>query len=408
MKKCFSFLFFASLLFGFPLLLACGQEKKDFKSVAETEDTLKEHELLLGNRQFDQYLHLLEGKKIAFVGNHTSVIRGVHLVDSLLNLGFELVKVFSPEHGFRGLADAGEKVKDGIDFKTNLPVFSLYGKNKKPTHEQLKNVDILLFDLQDVGARFYTYISTLHYVMEAAAEHDIPLVVLDRPNPNGHYVDGPILEKKYQSFVGMHPVPIVHGMSICEYARMINGEGWLEKGIRCDLEVVKCLNYQRENPYQIEIPPSPNLPNSAAVFLYPSLCLFEGTAISVGRGTKKPFQQVGAPNLKGFEHTFTPQAMFGAKSPKYKGKICYGLLFSAEDAEEIRKNGQLKLSVLLKLYAAYPEKEQFFTSFFKLLAGTESLQNEIVAGKTESEIRSGWEKGIADFKAMRKKYLLYP
>jgi uncharacterized protein YbbC (DUF1343 family) len=265
--------------------------------------------LKIGVEQTEEYLPLLKNKKVAVVGNHSSMLEDKHLVDFLIEKNVEVIKVFSPEHGFRGKADAGEKVTDAIDQKTGLPIVSLYGDNKKPTKAQLQAVDFILFDIQDVGVRFYTYISTLHYVMEAAAESNIPLIVLDRPNPNGHYVDGPILEKAYRSFVGMHPVPIVHGMTVGEYAQMINGEAWLSKGIQCDLTVVSCLEYKKSDVYALPIPPSPNLPNMRSIYLYPSLCLFEGTVVSVGRGTHKPFQQVGHPAFTSFAYTFMPESM---------------------------------------------------------------------------------------------------
>lgn len=394
------------LLIAFQSIGACQQIEKN-KEVSSSNTTKTPMPIVLGNEQLSAYLHLLENKKVGFVGNHTSQIGSIHLVDSLLKLGIQIKRVFSPEHGFRGVADAGEKVKSGIDARTNLPVISLYGDNKKPKVSQIQDLDILLFDIQDVGLRFYTYISTLHYVMEAAAEAGITVVVLDRPNPNGHFVDGPILEEKYKSFVGLHPIPVVHGMTIGEYAKMINEEKWLNNASQCELIVVPCLNYSRDLRYDPPIPPSPNLPNARAIYLYPTLCFFEGTSISVGRGTDFPFQQIGAPKLKGFEHSFTPQASFGAKSPKYEGEKCFGINFSKTAAEEFRNQAKLDLTHLIAFYDASSKDEKFFNNFFNLLAGNASLQAAIKAGKTEEEIRASWQEGLEEFKAMQKKYLLY-
>lgn len=380
--------------------LACSQVKQERKDESK--------ELLLGLVQTEAYFPLLKGKRIGFVGNHTSILSGKHLVDSLLASNFNVLKVFSPEHGFRGEADAGEKVADGLDSQTGLPVISLYGKNRKPKAEQLEGLDVLLFDIQDVGARFYTYISTLHYVMEAAAENKIPLLLLDRPNPNGHYVDGPILEQEHQSFVGMHQVPIVHGMTIGEYAKMINKEGWLANGVKCDLQIIECQNYNRNQLYEITTPPSPNLPNTKAVLLYPSLCLFEGTPISVGRGTGAPFQQFGHPELKNFSYSFIPRPAKGAKAPKLNGQKCFGRSFEAESKAALFAADSLNLTYLIESYRAYPKKKTFFTNFFTLLVGTEQLEKQIKQGMGAREIRSTWQTGLSEFKSMRKNYLLYP
>ena len=278
--------------------------------------------LQVGAERTDKYFPLLKDKAIGVVGNQSSLIGTTHLVDSLLSAKLQVVKVFSPEHGFRGTADAGAHIENGTDEKTGLPIISFYGKNKKPSQSQLEGIEILLFDIQDVGARFYTYISTLHYVMEAAAENNIPLIVLDRPNPNGHYIDGPILDTAYRSFVGMHPIPIVHGMTIGEYAQMINGEKWLTDSVECDLTIISMLGYNKQTPYDLPVKPSPNLPNAQAVNLYPSLCLFEGTNISVGRGTDLPFQHYGAPYLES-DYSFVPESGAGAKYPKHEGERCY-------------------------------------------------------------------------------------
>ena len=360
----------------------------------------KETNIILGAEKTESYLPLIKDKKIGVISNQTSMIASAHLVDSLLSLNVEIVKVFSPEHGFRGDADAGTKVEDGIDVKTGLPIISLYGKNKKPYSKQLEGIDILLFDIQDVGARFYTYISTLHYVMEAAAENNIQVIVLDRPNPNGHYVDGSIREEKFKSFVGMHPIPIVHGMTIGEYAQMINGEHWIEK--KCDLTVIEMENYNHKMQYDLPIKPSPNLPNARAINLYPSLCLFEGTNVSVGRGTPFPFQQFGAPSLECW-YSFTPKSGAGSKSPKHENTICFGtdLRFQQDYMTKINLNW------LIHCYENSPDKEKFFNNFFDQLAGTDKLRLQITSRKTSKEIKESWQEGLEEFKKIREKYLLY-
>ena len=345
-------------------------------------------------------MHHLENKKVGVVGNQTSMIANTHLVDSLLSLGIDVVKVFSPEHGFRGKADAGAIIEDGIDSKTGIPIISLYGNNKKPTKEQLKGIDILVFDIQDVGVRFYTYISTLHYVMEAAAENNIKVIVLDRPNPNGHYVDGPILDTNFKSFVGMHPIPIVHGMTIGEYAKMINGENWITT--RCELIVIEMENYTYNTNYDLPIKPSPNLPNARAVNLYPSLCLFEGTNISIGRGTNYPFQHFGAPYLKS-NYSFMPKSGEGSKYPKHEDIVCFGTdLRFQEDYLTA-----LNLNWIIETYKQCSEKEEFFNNFFDKLAGTDKLKKQIIAGKTAKEIKASWEEGLSSFKKLRENYLIY-
>ena len=356
------------------------------------------------------YVNLLKGKNIAVVANQTSVIfkeiykkkqEARHLVDSLLTLGIEVKKVFAPEHGFRGKADAGEVVKDGFDTKTGLQIISLYGKNKKPSATQLKGIDIVVFDIQDVGARFYTYISSLHYVMEACAEAGIQVIILDRPNPNSHYIDGPVLEAKHTSFVGMHKVPVVYGMTIGEYGKMINGEKWLKNGIQCDLKVIPLKNYNHQTKYSVPIKPSPNLPNDKSINLYPSLCFFEGTNVSAGRGTEMQFQVYGSPYITKSSFTFTPQANEGSKYPKYKKQRCFG-----EDLRTAKNLNKLDLSYLLKAYQQNTSKE-FFNTFFTKLAGTERLQEQIEQGLSEKEIRKTWVQDIISFKKIRKKYLLY-
>ncbi|MBT7726855.1 MAG: DUF1343 domain-containing protein [Flavobacteriales bacterium] len=346
------------------------------------------------------YLPLLEDNKIAIVGNQTSMIKNTHLVDSLISLEVDVIKVFSPEHGFRGKADAGAKIEDGIDVKTGIPIISLYGKNKKPSSKQLENIDVLLFDIQDVGARFYTYISTLHYVMEAAGEHNIKVIILDRPNPNGHYIDGPIREDGFESFVGMHPIPIVHGMTIGEYAKMINGENWISN--KCNLTVIEMENYNHDMHYNLPIKPSPNLPNSKSINLYPSLCLFEGTNISIGRGTDYPFQHFGAPYLES-NYSFTPKSGEGSKYPKHKNIECFGTDLRFQDNYLTNIN----LNWIINSYNNCPYKQKFFTNFFDKLAGTDKLRLQIIDGKTEKEIKGSWIEGLDEFKLTRKKYLLY-
>lgn len=353
------------------------------------------------------YLPLLYNKKVAVVANQTSLTRGQHLVDFLLDNKMDVRKVFAPEHGFRGTASAGEHIKDGKDSKTGLPIVSLYGSNKKPTDAQLSDVDVVVFDLQDVGARFYTYISTLNYVMQACVENGKKLVVLDRPNPNGYFVDGPILEKGFESFVGMNPVPVVHGLTIGEYARMINGEGWLPNGVKCQLEVVKCMGWDHYTAYDLPVNPSPNLPNNLAVALYPSLCFFEGTTVSVGRGTDKPFQQIGAPYFTDGNITFTPKPNEGAKHPPYEGQQCRGFDLTDFANYYLEGLGEIYLYWLTEAYKMAPDKEKFFNNFFDTLAGTDKLRKDIIAGKSVEDIKKSWQADLEAFKQTRQKYLLY-
>ncbi|OIQ17355.1 DUF1343 domain-containing protein [Lacinutrix sp. MedPE-SW] len=411
------------LLFLF-LAFSCGKANKvEDKTINSTIANKSEHSklsiekqtetvkpLTIGANQTHAYLNLLQGKRVGVVANQTSVIfkcnSQTHIVDSLVSLNVDLKKVFAPEHGFRGTADAGEVVKDGIDTKTGLPIVSLYGKNKKPTASQLQDLDIVIFDIQDVGARFYTYISSLHYVMEACAENNIPMIILDRPNPNGHYIDGPVLEPEYKSFVGMHPIPIVHGMTIGEYAKMINGENWLDNDIKCDITVIKMKNYSHDLPYSLPIKPSPNLPNDIAINLYPSLCFFEGTNVSAGRGTDLQFQVFGSPflNKTRTNFTFTPQPNDGAKYPKHENKLCYG--FNLTNTTRL---DSINLSYIISAYNTTKDKSTFFlkNGFFGKLAGTKKLQNQIEAGWTENKIKATWKDGLDNFNSIRNKYLLY-
>lgn len=370
------------------------------------KESPKKDRLTVGAERSDLYLPQLEGQKVALLVNQTSMVKEEHLADFLVAKGVDIVKIFAPEHGFRGTADAGEKVKDGRDIKTGIPIKSLYGKTKKPSKEDLAGVDIVVFDIQDVGARFYTYISSMHYMMEACAEQKVAFLVLDRPNPNGHYVDGPILDMGHNSFVGMHPVPVVHGMTVAEYARMINGEQWLKNGVRCDLSIVPCQYYTHKTPYELPIKPSPNLPNNRSIYLYPSLCFFEGTVISAGRGTNMQFQVFGHPDLQGGDYSFTPISMPGAKYPKHENKLCKGYNLQNLDMGSFRKGG-LQLQYLIKAYEQFPDKKNFFNKFFTNLAGGKTLRRQIEEGMSANAIRATWQTGLADFGKKRQQYLLY-
>ncbi|MFQ3182433.1 MAG: hypothetical protein ACI9Z4_002044 [Polaribacter sp.] len=402
-KSTYLFLF---LVLNFQLI-SCAQKLKSIETNTPDRVTV----LKTGAESTHLYLKLLKGKNIAIVANQTSVIQKrterkknsvfTHLVDSLLSLKIKIKKVFAPEHGFRGKADAGEIIKNGFDRKTGLPIISLYGKNKKPSAVQLKGIDVVVFDIQDVGARFYTYISSLHYVMEACAETKIPVIILDRPNPNAQYIDGPILETQHSSFVGMHTVPVVYGMTIGEYGKMINGEKWLKNEIQCDLKVIPLKHYTHKTKYSLPIKPSPNLPNDKSINLYPSLCFFEGTNVSAGRGTEMQFQVYGSPFLSKKEFSFTPQANEGAKYPKYKNRICFG-----EDLRISENLYKLDLSYLIKAYQQNASAA-FFNKFFTKLAGTEKLQQQIEQGLSEKEIKKSWKKGLETFEKVRDKYLLY-
>ncbi|MDI5948019.1 exo-beta-N-acetylmuramidase NamZ family protein [Flavobacterium yafengii] len=377
--------------------------RKNVKSDLEIAEDNPKTEIKTGADNYNNYLPLLKDKKIGVVTNQTGILSNkTHLVDFLLEKNIAIQKIFAPEHGFRGTADAGEHVVDGKDSKTGLSIISLYGDNKKPKPEQLAGIDIMVFDLQDVGARFYTYISSLHYIMEACAENNIPLLILDRPNPNVSIVDGPILETAYTSFVGMHPIPLLHGMTIGEYAQMINGEKWLKNEVQCKLTVIPCINYNRKMNYSLPVKPSPNLPNDQAANLYASLCLFEGTNVSVGRGTEKQFQIYGSPYLPKSDFSFIPKPNFGAQKPVYNGIECYG-----EDLSKAKKVNRLELKWIIKAYQTTTDKSKFFNPFFTKLAGTKKLQQQIEAGTSEDKIRESWKKGLIKFKEMRSKYLIY-
>ena len=368
--------------------------------------SVSQKRILPGALLQDQYISLLIEKKVGVVAHQASLIpksnSSLHLVDFLLENNIDIHSIFAPEHGFRGTADAGENVKDQVDPKTGIQIISLHGINKKPKVEQVNGIEIMIFDLQDVGVRFFTYLSTLHYVMEACAENDIPMIILDRPNPNLHYVDGPVMEEAYTSFLGMHPVPIVYGMTIGEYAQMINGEGWLKEGIRCKLSVIPVKNYNRKSSYELSVRPSPNLPNPQSIALYPSLCLLEPTVISVGRGTDFQFQIYGHPKLPRSDFTFTPLPNFGAKNPKLKGHLCYG-----KNLTKILRPNQLELKLLIDAYNNFPKSNMFFLKGFNKIAGNSSLKEQLISGVSEIEIRKSWKPKLKIFKEIRKKYLIY-
>jgi uncharacterized protein YbbC (DUF1343 family) len=414
MKKSFFLLLipFQIAIVGFILL---GNPAVDLSSKQNLEK--KPKEIITGADQVAAYLPYLKGKRIAIVVNQTSIIGKKPSVDSLLALGINVVKVFGPEHGFRGNASNGAKVEDNIDPKTGIPIISLYGKNKKPSKEHLADVDLVVFDIQDVGCRFYTYINTLNHVMEGCAENNKELVILDRPNPNGYIVDGPMLEDHLHSGIGMHPIPITHGMTMGEFAQMINGEGWIPNKMKCKLNIIKVANYNHDMSYELPVFPSPNLNSQQSILLYPSICLFEGTIISQGRGTYIPFTVLGAPALQGkYEFHFKPVSITGmSETPLHQNEECYGLDLRNYDTSELRKTKKLNLKWMIELYKAYPYKDKFFDRTqskqmgnINLLAGTENFKQQIIDGKSEEEIRKSWELGLSTYKTMRKKYLLYP
>ena len=382
--------------------------------------TAEETDLVTGAARTEVYFPLLRGKRVGMVLNNTSQIDGIRSVDSLLSGGIQVVKLFGPEHGFKGHYSAATPIDDSRDSQTGIPVVSLFGRHVKPTAADLQGVDVMVFDMQDVGVRFYTYLSTLHYVMEACAENQVPLLVLDRPNPNDFYVDGPILEPQYRSFIGVDPLPVVHGLTLGEYARMVNGECWLKDGIQCDLRVIPMLHYHHGMGYRLPRPPSPNLRDQQAILLYPTLCLFGGTVISDGRGTYFPFEMIGNPRLKGkYAYCFTPVSIPGmTEHPPLQGKRCYGLDLRGFDTDILRRTGRLHLEWLLAFYKAYPDKAHFFVRelsadstriayHIDALAGTDRLRKQIRAGKSLNTIRASWQPGLNAYKAMRKKYLLY-
>lgn len=370
-----------------------------------------------GADQLDLYLPYIKDKRVAILANPTSVIGKTHLVDSLRTLGVNIVKVFGPEHGFRGKASAGVKVADERDPETGIPIISLYGKKNKPSREDLADVDVLIYDLQDVGVRFYTNINALARLMEACHESDKELLILDRPNPNGYLIDGPILDMKHKSGIGMFPIPIAHGLTVGEFAQMANGEGWLTNGVKCKLRIIKVANYRHDMPYTLPVSPSPNLNTQQSVLLYPSTCLFEGTYLNHGRGTYFPFTVLGSPELKGiYEFSYTPVSIKGmAETPLHMNQVCYGLDLRTYDTNLLREKGKINLQWMIELYNKYPYKEKFFDSklskemgTIERLVGVTEFRQQIISGKSEEEIRATWEPGLSQYKEMRKKYLLYP
>lgn len=401
MKIKYGIVLILSLCIGFSMRTA-GQQ---------SNASLNTTHIIVGAARMDQYLPLLKGKRVAILTNNTALVNGKLLVDTLLKRGVNIVKIFSPEHGFRGVANAGASINNSIDLQTGIPIISLFGKHNKPTTEDLKGVDVMVYDIQDVGVHFYTYISTMQLFMEAAAENHKPFIILDRPNPNGFYVDGPVLEKKFKSLVGMQPVPVVYGMTIGEYAKMLIGQRWLSNpDLKPNLTVIKCLNYTHDSLYQLPTKPSPNLPNMTSVYLYPSLCFFEGTACSVGRGTKRPFQLFGSPEFPDNLFSFTPKPEQGATNPKLEGQKCYGFLVASNENEALKEvDGRLQLKWIIQAYKLFPDKERFFIDHhFDLLAGTDQLRKEIQEGWNEERIRNSWQPELNKFKEIRKKYLLYP
>jgi uncharacterized protein YbbC (DUF1343 family) len=391
-------------LFLVLIFLSCqGQEK-----INQSLKFISENDIQVGAHRTELYFPLIEDKKIGLVANQTSTIEDVHLVDSLVNAGFDLLKIFAPEHGFRGDQEAGKEIVDGIDQKTGIKVISLYGSLKKPTDEDLAGIEVMIYDIQDVGVRFYTYISTMSYVMEACAENNIPMMILDRPNPNGFYVDGPVLDTTFSSFVGLHPVPIVYGMTAGEYALMVNGEGWLKDGIECALEVINVKGYDHSMVYKLPVSPSPNLPNWQSVYLYPSLGLFEGTFISVGRGTERPFQVIGHPAMMLGSYIFTPKSIPGvSEHPPFEGIPCYGQSLSGYAENIVNNDKHFTLQFLIGYHEFFKDSTDFFNSYFEKLAGGPSLRNQLIIALKEDEIRKSWKSDLKHFIQTRNRYLLY-
>ncbi|MBK8848293.1 MAG: DUF1343 domain-containing protein [Bacteroidetes bacterium] len=398
MKNTISFIAFLLSTF---CLMSCNAQ-----TLAKEPIAISESQVLPGAYSIKEYITMLREKKVAVVANHTSLINQTHLVDTLLTYKINIVKIFAPEHGFRGMAQAGEKVNTSKDETTGLPIISLYGKHLKPTMDEMKDIDIIIFDIQDVGIRFYTYISTLQYVMEACAEAGKMCLVLDRPNPNGFYIDGPVLNPEMKSFVGMQPIPVVYGMTIGEYAVMINNEGWLQDSLRCILKVFPCKNYTHSTRYALPVAPSPNLRSEEAVLLYPSICFFEGTPISLGRGTEKPFTIIGFPAYADKNFSFKPKSKSKNYAPPYQDTLCYGVNL-VNQAWAIREQKQLNLTWLIDMFNAYPDKEKFFWPFFDKLAGTSKLKEQIKQGLTAKDISLTWKPELENFKNIRKKYLMY-
>lgn len=401
------------ILFALLILVSIGckpksnTENQGEEAETQTQQSPEDQPVEVGALATDEYYPIVKGKKVAVMSNHTGTVGDRHLLDVLLEDGIHVTTIFSPEHGFRGGADAGESVKNGVDEKTGVPISSLYdGKSKKPSKKTMDMFDVLIIDIQDVGLRFYTYYITMARLMDACAENGKKLIVLDRPNPNGHYVDGPILDMKYKSGVGYLPIPIVHGMTLGELALMINGEKWLPQGRQCDLEVVKNKNYTHRTMYRLPVPPSPNLKSMKAIYLYPSTCLFEGTPVSLGRGTEFPFEVYGHPDMKGYSFSFTPQSIAGAKNPPLLNKVCYGVDLRTISDQEICSKG-INLDYIIDAYNNLQAGNKFFTSFFELLVGVDYVRSMIVEGRSSDEIREKWQPDVEKFKVQRKPYLLY-
>jgi uncharacterized protein YbbC (DUF1343 family) len=368
---------------------------------------MEEQKVITGAERTSEYMPMISGKTIALVANQTSLVGETHLVDTLRSLGVSIKVIFAPEHGFRDLADDGTTIQSGTDPITGIEIVSLYTSKRKPAPEDLDGVDYVIFDIQDVGTRFYTYLTTMSYVMEACAENGVPMIILDRPNPNGYYTDGPILDTAFSSFVGIHTIPVVHGMTFGEYSAMVNGEGWLAGGIKCDVTVVECMNYTHETLYQLPVKPSPNLPNMNSVYLYPSICFSEGTVLSCGRGTTFAFQVLGAPDMPDRGFSFIPEPMPGATNPRHKGLVCYGLDLRNALADGLVPASGINLEWIIRAYNDYPEKEKFFNGYFDTLAGGTSLREQIQQGKTAEEIKASWKSGLEGFNLIRNKYLIY-
>lgn len=407
MKKAISTII--TLLLVYPLLILNAQKLEILEN--------SKPPIITGAERTDKYLPLLKGKRVAIMANPTTVIGKCHLVDSLLLLDVNIVKVFGPEHGFRGNASAGVTVNDETDKLTGLPIISLYGKKKKPSNSDLANVDIVIYDLQDVGCRFYTNINALAQLMEACYENNIKLIILDRPNPNGYLVDGPVLNMKYKSGIGMFPIPMSHGLTVGEFAIMANGEGWLTNGAKCNIEIIPVANYNHDMPYKLPVSPSPNLNTQQAVLLYPSTCMFEGTYLNHGRGTYSPFTIIGSPELKNkYKFNFTPKGIKGmAETPIFKDEVCYGIDLRNFDVNKLRKEKKINLSWIIELYKAHPNKENFFNSklsnqmgVIENLIGSELFRTQIINGVSENDIRNSWEPKLSQYKAKRLNYLIYP
>ena len=383
----------------------------------QKKNAIAQKQIRTGAEQTDKYLPLLKGKRVAIMSNPTSIIGKTHLVDSLKSLGINIVKVFGPEHGFRGNSSAGVAIQDEIDAKSGIPIISLYGRKNKPSKEDMADVDVLIYDLQDVGVRFYTNINALSRLMESCHESGKPMIILDRPNPNAYLIDGPILDMKFRSGIGMFPLPMSHGLTVGEFAQMANGEGWLTNGVKCDLTIIPVANYDHSMPYTLPVPPSPNLNTQQAIMLYPSTCMFEGTYLNHGRGTYFPFTVLGSPELKGiYEFSYTPTGIKGmAETPLFMNQECYGLDLRQYDVEKLRASGKINIQWIIELYNKHPYKEKFFDSRLsremnniEIQIGNDLFRKQIIAGTSEEEIRKTWEPGLSKYKEMRKKYLLYP